>query len=389
MIEVFISYAKDDGKDLAEHLKEALKRIGVSSFVADIDIPNGADWEDTIQMRLNECGTFIVILSPIACTSSECVRDEIKTAINSEKKIIPCRHYEVKREIIPNNINALQQKIVFRNAEDLARQVLVRIIPKDILSQQIPIVNDSDKTGIYRIFKSRRHDLELDEKLKAQLKGAKDDVLMMGNALWSFFGETTKVKEVVYRGAIEESLNKGTEFKVLLLDPTSEAAKERAIIEHGDLVEKDSVYIESELYTDIKRVTEWLYDPPVDEDTKKKFKKQIEVRYSTIIPTAFIVKTDNFTFIEQYHLGSLMAIGLSPPNTYGAHCLGGYVPFFMVSNKSNIAKLMQSHFWRIWDKMEHKTLKEVYENMGKFEDDPKNYRIQQFIKYVKEISEEL
>jgi hypothetical protein len=111
-------------------------------------------------------------------------------------------------------------------------------------------------------------------------------------------------------------------------------------------------------------------------------KDHVEVRYSTMAPIAFIVKTDTHTFIEQYHLGSLDAI--RSKQTYRAVCLGGYVPFFMVDNNQPWAKLMQSHFWTIWNKMETNSLQEVYSNIERFERDPKEYRASQVLNYIKE-----
>ena len=63
---VFISYETTTGLKYASHLKEALeriKRIKISAFVADEDIPKGEQWENVIDGAIGNCKYFVVIMT--------------------------------------------------------------------------------------------------------------------------------------------------------------------------------------------------------------------------------------------------------------------------------------------------------------------------------------
>jgi tetratricopeptide (TPR) repeat protein len=129
VVNVFISYSEDDGKDLAEKLKRALEGIDteISAFVAAKDIGVGVSWIEVINGALSDCDVFIPILTVAACRS-EWVQREIGAAIEKETKTIPCVYKQVAPNMIPDIIEGLQ-RITFDNKYDLSRQVLALFLP--------------------------------------------------------------------------------------------------------------------------------------------------------------------------------------------------------------------------------------------------------------------
>ncbi len=124
MVNVFISYSEDDGKDLAEKLKRALEGIDtkISAFVAAKDIRVGVSWKHVINTALSGCDVFIPILTVAGCRS-EWVQREIGVAIEKKTRTIPCVYKQVVPNMIPDIIEGLQ-RITFGDKYDLSRQVL-------------------------------------------------------------------------------------------------------------------------------------------------------------------------------------------------------------------------------------------------------------------------
>jgi DNA-binding NarL/FixJ family response regulator len=63
--EVFISHSSID-RELAEELKESLRRRGITSFVAARDIEGGDVWATTIREALLGCKEILVVITPHA-----------------------------------------------------------------------------------------------------------------------------------------------------------------------------------------------------------------------------------------------------------------------------------------------------------------------------------
>lgn len=126
-VNVFISYSKVDGEDLANKLKESLERLSIkiSAFVAHDDIDIGVPWETAIITALRDCDVFIPILTLAACLSNW-VQKEIELAIENETRIIPYRYKEVSPNTIPDSIKNLQLD-TFTNENELIRKVFTSL----------------------------------------------------------------------------------------------------------------------------------------------------------------------------------------------------------------------------------------------------------------------
>lgn len=83
----FISYSRSN-MDFALRLARELKGAGFPIWVDQMDIPVGARWDDELEIALDTCGIFLVILTPASIASSN-VKDEIGYAIDNGKRILP------------------------------------------------------------------------------------------------------------------------------------------------------------------------------------------------------------------------------------------------------------------------------------------------------------
>lgn len=218
------------------------------------------------------------------------------------------------------------------------------------LASKIDILSEVKKCKIVHIFESRRKDPNFAKELIKQFKNTKpnEEVLMLSISLRDFFGPRANSD---YQTVIINMIKRGIKLKILLLDPTSKAAKARALVEERERI-KSFKYINSTVFKEIRDVAEWLAHPSVGVDLAGKMSKQIEVRFYRHDPTTHIIRTDKFTFIEQYHRGGDLEIRKDLERRDGIlliDCFGGFVPVLMVDNSAPFAKLMKSHFKNIWD----------------------------------------
>lgn len=125
---VSVCYETTTGKEFATHLKEALSRIRIDSFVADKDVPKGANWRATIDNAIKGCKYFVLIITIPACYSDE-VKREIKLANDFHKLVLPCKLEGVDRALTSRLplVGEEAQQIDFTSADDLANKVIQEI----------------------------------------------------------------------------------------------------------------------------------------------------------------------------------------------------------------------------------------------------------------------
>ena len=138
--EVFICYETETALDYATHIKKTLEKIGISSFVAAVDIEKGGKWQEVIDDVVKSCKYFIVIITGLAHASIEVIR-EIRLAgslPSLQGNIIPCKEMGINGELLSQvpEISGLQL-IDFDSKEELARNVLKAIAKKEDLETLI------------------------------------------------------------------------------------------------------------------------------------------------------------------------------------------------------------------------------------------------------------
>lgn len=129
---VFICYETTTGKEFASHLKKALNRVRIDSFVADEDIPKGADWRTTVDKAIKNCRYFVVIITIQACYSEE-VKREIELANDFNKLTLPCKLGGISRSLTSRLpiVGEETQQIDFTSAADLANKVTQEVFNRE------------------------------------------------------------------------------------------------------------------------------------------------------------------------------------------------------------------------------------------------------------------
>jgi len=138
--DAFICYETTTGLGYAKHLKEALRKMGKTAFVAEEDINRGERWQEIIDEAIRECKYFIVIITFPALKSEE-VEREINLAQSFNRSIIPCKEGQVYRSWLSYLpiINELQQ-IEFEDKDELANKVLSEILKRETVKITIESV---------------------------------------------------------------------------------------------------------------------------------------------------------------------------------------------------------------------------------------------------------
>ena len=111
MEKIFISYARKDGKELAEHLYERLTDCGYIVWKDSRDLYIGDEFPSAISKALEEADKVILLLSPSALQSNW-VNAEIDMAMVAQHKILPVVFRGVGNKSIPLKIRKINYIIM-------------------------------------------------------------------------------------------------------------------------------------------------------------------------------------------------------------------------------------------------------------------------------------
>jgi TIR domain len=123
MTNVFISYATED-TDIAEAVHQYFQKVGFETRLPE-DIEGGSDWWSQICQDILTSNFFIVILTDFSLTSPF-VLDEIRTARDYGRVIIPCKYKALSWEddvIVKLGLDRLQGVKSFSSQFDLVREL--------------------------------------------------------------------------------------------------------------------------------------------------------------------------------------------------------------------------------------------------------------------------
>lgn len=87
-LQVFISYARQDGKDLALRLRDDLQLVGYMPWLDLSEIQGGASWSENIEDAIEACDVMLALMSDGAYKSEYCRAEQLR-AIRKGKRIIP------------------------------------------------------------------------------------------------------------------------------------------------------------------------------------------------------------------------------------------------------------------------------------------------------------
>lgn len=88
MRQIFLSYARKDGKDVAAKLRNELERIGFEVWRDIEDMRGGQAWKEQLRQAIKTVDVVLVLLTPGA-VASKYVNWEWETAITVDKQVIP------------------------------------------------------------------------------------------------------------------------------------------------------------------------------------------------------------------------------------------------------------------------------------------------------------
>ncbi|GAB4578950.1 MAG: hypothetical protein Fur0022_16870 [Anaerolineales bacterium] len=132
-IRVFISYSRRD-KAFVQKIYEAIRaRGGLDVWVDWENIPLTADWWSEIERGIENADAFAFVISPDSLRSRVC-GDEIQTAVNANKRLIPILYREAgKEDHIHPSIGATNW-VYMRTEEELFANLpeMLRIIHTDL-----------------------------------------------------------------------------------------------------------------------------------------------------------------------------------------------------------------------------------------------------------------
>lgn len=133
--EAFICYETTSDFDLAVNLKESLRRVNIKAFVAQMDTPEGEEWEPYIDDAIENCKHFVAIIGNVALFSDD-VKRELNRAKELKKAIIPCIHESTRDELLEeatpfNQLMRIQGVVHFHDKYELVRRVVKALLKDD------------------------------------------------------------------------------------------------------------------------------------------------------------------------------------------------------------------------------------------------------------------
>lgn len=211
------------------------------------------------------------------------------------------------------------------------------------MSKYMGILRGARDSGIIHIFQSRLEDRESFQKAVVNEFAQSNEILLAGIAFPRIFHNLPFPKPID-----EKMFNTSIPIKILLLDPDSDAAKERAKIEIGRAVIADirsSIESFRLILRERARLSRIDIDNIIDNDINDIndiiMKIRMEVHLYDFSPIAFMIMTERSLFLEQYHFGRLL-------NARPGECIGGRTPVFQFGAHTLTYKIIEQHFDHIW-----------------------------------------
>jgi len=129
--DVFVSYRRDKGSEVARYLAESLSKRGYRVFL-DVDSLGSGEWGKELQDRIDECPDFIAVVTDgyfVRCESSDdVVRREIARAIETRSTVIPLFVGDAKIPAgLPGDISGISAHNGVRYLHDYANQAVEKV----------------------------------------------------------------------------------------------------------------------------------------------------------------------------------------------------------------------------------------------------------------------
>jgi WD40 repeat protein len=137
-VKVFISYSRKD-KAFVRQLHNHLVEHGLETWVDWEAIPLGTDWWEEIVEGIQSSDNFLFVISPDSVTSEVCA-EEIRVAIENNKRLIPVLHREEKGTVglVHPSLQAIN--FTFMKSDEEFEQVLPDLV--DLLQTDLDYVKN-------------------------------------------------------------------------------------------------------------------------------------------------------------------------------------------------------------------------------------------------------
>lgn len=178
------------------------------------------------------------------------------------------------------------------------------------------------RSGIVNIYAKRMDDKRAEKAIKEHINATRKELLMEAIALPEFFETGPYTSLIAQKLANEVDIR----FRVLLLNPNSKAANERAFIEEGrgtigDI--KESIEAIQRYMEDNRNIVAYLYN---------------------FHPMLFLLSNEKMLLVELYHFGK-------PPSLPRGQPIGGRVPLLAIERTLESSyETMLSHFNYVWQR---------------------------------------
>jgi hypothetical protein len=198
--------------------------------------------------------------------------------------------------------------------------------------QDYDVVTHALENGLVDVLPPRRvKQVAAWRDITSAIQQARGDVWICGICLKEFLDGQNPINRILRELLInDEKIN----FKLLLLDPFTQAARMRSTAEQG----ADVVYEEGQLFTDIVGSMASIRALYREADRKKQFK--IEARFCNVMPPAYVIGSPDSLFLEVYHFGRGATDG---------PCIGGFVPLLRFNNSCDMYRRVAEHFKYMWN----------------------------------------
>ncbi len=221
MATAFISYRRETAGSFALLLRDKMKELGFNVYLDHKEMHAGR-FDDQIISNIKEATDFILIISANSLLRNDESRDfhleEIELALKEEKNIIPvflknCNSQNMKDKISDNLANIFHLEGVKEGEPQLFE---VQFIPR-----LIDLMSDSSDKQMYlasqnKTILSSRKKLET-ESLSERWKNAK------AISICAYYAD-----QIINSDIVINKLKDGVQFRYLIVDPTSDSAKEAA-----------------------------------------------------------------------------------------------------------------------------------------------------------------
>lgn len=191
------------------------------------------------------------------------------------------------------------------------------------LTPAVGILTGTSRSGIANVFARRMKSERAQRAIEEHIKTARKKLLIAGVAFPEFLVQGRYTSLITAK--LEES---DVKFRLLLMDPRSKAADERAKIEQG-------------------RLTKGNMRDAIDViQTYMESNRNIEVRLYNFPAMLFLLINEKSLLVEPYHFGRPETLRLGD-------CIGGLVPLLEVEKRESpesFYSVLVSHFDYIWNK---------------------------------------